>query len=117
MSNTLYYNLANRKRVMPVLMPELMGVMSTPNVEPELRSLEQLPYLVDLITHLYTMPFPSPRHYSHPSIEKRPAPIELKYLFPRPPSPEETLRLCAVLMSRLPPMRRSPSKPCSTKTG
>ena len=46
MSNALYYILANKDRVMPMLTQELMEAMPTPNVQPELKTLEQLPYLV-----------------------------------------------------------------------
>lgn len=46
MSNALYYILANKDRVMPTLAQELMKVMPTPDVQPELNALEQLPYLV-----------------------------------------------------------------------
>lgn len=46
MTNAFYYILANKERVMPPLMAELKSVMPTPDVVPELRSLEQLPYLV-----------------------------------------------------------------------
>lgn len=61
MTNALYYILANQARVLPPLMAELKGVMSTPDVVPELRRLEQLQYLVRLLfPHaLITLSFPS----------------------------------------------------------
>lgn len=48
MTNAIYYILANRDRVMPPLMEELMSVMPTRDTQPLLRDLEQLPYLVSL---------------------------------------------------------------------
>jgi len=46
MSTAVYYILANKDRVMPMLTQELMEVMPTPDVQPELKALEHLPYLV-----------------------------------------------------------------------
>ena len=54
MTSAVYYIVANRARVMPPLMAELKRVMSTPDVVPELRSLEQLPYLVCLSLILFS---------------------------------------------------------------
>ncbi len=44
----IYYVLANRDRVLAPLMQELTTVMPTPDIQPELKALEQLPYLVRL---------------------------------------------------------------------
>ncbi len=46
LSNGLYYIHANKDRVLPTLLQELMEVMPAPNVQPDLKALEQLPYLV-----------------------------------------------------------------------
>lgn len=42
----IYYILANRDRIMPMLTMELEAVMPTPETQPELKALEQLPWLV-----------------------------------------------------------------------
>lgn len=52
MTNALYYILTNRERVMSTLMAELKSVMPMPDDVPELRCLEQLPYLVRSPTYL-----------------------------------------------------------------
>lgn len=46
LTNALYYILTDKDRVMPLLAQELKEVMPTPDVQPELKALEQLPYLV-----------------------------------------------------------------------
>ena len=46
MTLAIYYILANRDRVMPMLEQELRQVMPTPEIQPDLNALEQLPWLV-----------------------------------------------------------------------
>lgn len=46
MTNALYHILANKERVMPVLAKELAEVMPTPEIQPQLKDLERMPYLV-----------------------------------------------------------------------
>lgn len=59
LTHAIYYILANKDRVMPMLRQELMQVMPTPDVQPELKTLEDLPYLVStcpallIVTSIY----------------------------------------------------------------
>ena len=46
LSNGLYFIYVNKDRVLPTLLQELMEVMPAPDVQPDLKALEQLPYLV-----------------------------------------------------------------------
>jgi cytochrome P450 len=46
MTNALYHILANKDRVMPILAKELAEAMPTPDVRPDLKDLERMPYLV-----------------------------------------------------------------------
>lgn len=48
MTNALYHILANKDRVMPIVAKELAEVMPTPDVQPRLKDLERMPYLVRL---------------------------------------------------------------------
>jgi hypothetical protein len=60
MSNALYYILANKDHVMPMLAQELTEVMLTPDVQPELKALKQLPYLVSTVPRSPVLAFPPP---------------------------------------------------------
>jgi cytochrome P450 len=91
MSNALYYVLANKERVMPLLQQELLSVMPTPDTQPELKSLEQLPYLV----RTTIPPHPCFLHNLFPSPSNTPSPQQTAII-------RETLRLSALLTSRLP---------------
>lgn len=46
MTNALYHILTNKDRVMPTVAEEFTEVMPTPDVRPDLKDLERLPYLV-----------------------------------------------------------------------
>lgn len=45
-TNVLYHILVNEDRVMPILAKELAEVMPTPDVQPNLKDLERMPYLL-----------------------------------------------------------------------
>ena len=87
MTLAIYYILANRDRVMPMLERELRQVMPTLETRPDLNALEQLPWLVS------TPPPPA----SHPCPQR---PINIRTF--QTAVIRETLRLGALLTSRLP---------------
>ena len=53
MSNAVYYVLANNDRAVPMLAQELEEVMPSLDAQPELKKLEQLPYLVSPSPYVY----------------------------------------------------------------
>lgn len=55
LTNGVYYTIANKERVWSQLKEELWQVMPTLEVQPDLKALEQLPYLVLLQTHSLSM--------------------------------------------------------------
>lgn len=108
LTNALYYILTNRERVMPTLMKELKSVMPTLDVVPEWRRLEQLPYLVR--RHLSPPSFNEHFPFQFIGNEKLSASkrilansLRFFFFFSRQTGTiRETLRLSALLTSRLP---------------
>ncbi|KAL9634621.1 MAG: hypothetical protein Q9164_003980 [Protoblastenia rupestris] len=49
MTLAIYYVLADKDRLMPMLMQELVSVMPTTDIQPQLKALEQLPWLTGII--------------------------------------------------------------------
>lgn len=87
MSNAFYYISTNWERVVPTLMAELKTVMPTPEVVPDLRCLEQLPYLVRPPTHLHTQQLNPSLTYSNPSLRKKDPQTKSNFPSPHPSRP------------------------------